>query len=94
VVGLFEDTLPTWLAQHPDPITFVHIDCDLYSSTKTVLTHIGPRVQAGTIIVFDEYMNGLNFYDWPDGEHRALDEADFEWELIGSAVESAAVKVV
>jgi hypothetical protein len=94
VVGLFADTLPKWLAAHPDPIAFVHVDCDLYSSTKTVLTHIGPRLRPGSIIVFDEYFNGDHAADWSDDERRALDEADFGWELIGgSSFESAAIKV-
>ncbi|MDX1508578.1 MAG: class I SAM-dependent methyltransferase, partial [Woeseiaceae bacterium] len=33
VVGLFGDSLPGFLEQHRDPIAFLHIDCDLYSST-------------------------------------------------------------
>src|SRR5215467_450286 len=35
--GLFEDSLPAWLAEHPGPVAFIHVDCDLYSSTRTVL---------------------------------------------------------
>src|SRR5690606_27292453 len=35
--GLFEATLPPFLERHPGPARFVHIDCDLYSSTRTVL---------------------------------------------------------
>ena len=37
VAGLFEDTLPAFLAETDEAIAFVHVDCDLYSSTKTVL---------------------------------------------------------
>jgi predicted O-methyltransferase YrrM len=71
VVGLFEDTLPPFLLEHPDPVAFLHIDCDLYSSTKTVLDHLGPRIRSGSIIVFDEY---FNYPGWEEGEHRAFTE--------------------
>lgn len=33
----------------------IHIDCDLYSSTKTVLNSITPLICDGTVIVFDDF---------------------------------------
>jgi hypothetical protein len=53
VVGLFEDTLPGWTP--PGPIGLVHIDCDLYSSTVTVLQHVGQYLDEGCFLVFDEW---------------------------------------
>lgn len=55
VVGLFEDTLPLFLSEHPEPASLIHVDCDLYDSTKTVLDHLRERIVAGTIILFDEF---------------------------------------
>ena len=38
VAGFFEQTMPSFIAEHRgEKIAFLHIDCDLYSSTKTVL---------------------------------------------------------
>ncbi len=71
VVGWFEDTLPEFLAEHPGQVAFLHIDCDLYSSTKTVLDHVGPRLAPGAVIVFDEY---FNYPGWEQHEHRAWQE--------------------
>jgi predicted O-methyltransferase YrrM len=71
IVGMFEQTLPGFLAGHPDPVAFVHLDADLYSSTTTVLEHLGPRLQLGTVIVFDEY---FNYPGWEEHEHRAWQE--------------------
>ena len=34
VAGLFEDELPGFLARNDEPIAFLHVDCDLYSSTQ------------------------------------------------------------
>jgi Macrocin-O-methyltransferase (TylF) len=68
VVGLFEDTLPLWLAEHPDPVAFVHLDADLYSSTATVFELLEGRLVEGSILVFDEY---FNYPGWPEHEHRA-----------------------
>jgi predicted O-methyltransferase YrrM len=53
--GWFNESLPGWLASHADPIAFVHIDCDIYSSTKAIFDAIGPRLAPGAVIVFDEY---------------------------------------
>lgn len=71
IVGLFEDTLRAFLAAHPEPASFIHIDCDLYSSTRTVLRLCRDRIGAGTVIVFDEY---LNYPGWRDHEHKAFME--------------------
>jgi predicted O-methyltransferase YrrM len=57
ISGLFEDTLPTFLQNNSGDIAFMHIDCDLYSSTKTILDLCQPRIKHGTVIVFDEYLN-------------------------------------
>lgn len=62
--GWFEDTLPSFVLQQT-PLAFVHIDCDLYSSAKTVLTYIDKLLVPGTLIVFDE---------WPWGEEKAFKE--------------------
>jgi hypothetical protein len=71
VVGLFADTLPGFLAAHPGPVALLHVDCDLYSSTATLLEHVGPRLVVGTIVIFDEY---YNFPGWQGHEHRAWRE--------------------
>lgn len=71
VVGWFDQTLPQFLAQHPEPVAFLHIDCDLYSSTSYVLTALADRICEGTVIVFDEY---FNFPGWEQDEHRAWQE--------------------
>ena len=71
VVGLFEDTLPGFLEKHTGPVAFVHVDCDLYSSTVTVLEQLAPRFVEGTVLLFDEY---FNFPGWQEHEHRAWRE--------------------
>jgi predicted O-methyltransferase YrrM len=71
IVGWFDDVLPGFLAEHPGSVDFLHIDCDLYSSTKTVLHLVGPRLRPGSIILFDEY---FNYPGWQEHEHRAWQE--------------------
>lgn len=70
--GLFAETLPLFLETHPGPVRFVNIDCDLYSSTRTVLALLAARIVPGTVIVFDEY---LCTEHWRDDEFRAFQEA-------------------
>lgn len=71
VVGWFAETLPGFLAEHPGPVTFLHVDSDLYSSARTVLEHVGPRLEPGSIVVFDEY---FNYPGWQHHEYRAWQE--------------------
>ncbi len=54
VKGWFQDTVPRWAKSYRGKLSFVHIDCDLYSSTKTVLHHIYPIIDANTVFLFDE----------------------------------------
>ncbi|MQA08429.1 MAG: class I SAM-dependent methyltransferase [Pseudonocardiaceae bacterium] len=71
VVGQFDDTLPGFLDAHRGPVDFVHVDGDLYSSAKTVLELVGPRMRPGCIVVFDEF---FNFPNWQQHEYRAWRE--------------------
>ena len=71
-VGLFSDSLPAFLAAHAGPVKLLHIDCDLYSSTKDVFDGLGDRLGPGSVIVFDEYVMNPN---WKGDEYRAFQEA-------------------
>jgi hypothetical protein len=71
VIGWFETTLPSFVQNHSEPVTFLHIDCDLYSSTKTIFEKIGRQIVAGSVLVFDEY---FNYPGWQDHEHKAFTE--------------------
>jgi len=77
-VGLFADTLPGFAAKHPGPIRFMNVDCDIYSSTKTIFEHLAERIVPGTVIAFDEYLMNPN---WREDEFKAFQEAarDHAW---------------
>ena len=69
--GWFDQTLAPFLDEHGGPVAFVHMDCDLYASSKTVLELIGPRLVPGTVMVFDDY---FNYPNWQAHEFRAFQE--------------------
>src|SRR5437763_2671447 len=70
--GWFEDTLPGFRADNAGAtISLLHIDCDLYSSTRTVFEQLGDLLLAGSIVVFDEY---LNYHGWQHHEFKAWRE--------------------
>lgn len=77
VRGWYDQSLVPWLAKHPDNCAFVHVDCDVYSSTKTVLTLLNPRIVPGTVIAFDEFypwQHSNPYGEWPNHEYLALKE--------------------
>ncbi|HYH21222.1 MAG TPA: class I SAM-dependent methyltransferase [Azospirillum sp.] len=69
--GWFEDTLPAFLDAHEGPVRFVNVDSDLYSSARTVLTGLAPRIRPGSVLVFDEFIGNRT---WKDDEYRAFHE--------------------
>ena len=69
--GWFEDTIPAFREQHPGPVAFLHLDADLYSSTRTVFESLGDAIVAGTVIAFDEF---FNYPGWCEGEYKAFME--------------------
>ena len=72
VKGWFSDTLPVFVKESKiDAISFLHVDSDLYSSAKTIFDSLKEFIKVGTIIVFDEYYNYVN---WKNGEYKAFME--------------------
>ena len=68
-VGLFQDTLPTFLDRKPfRGKTVIHLDADLYSSTLFVLTSAAPVLKKGDILIFDDFGSIRN----PAHEFRAF----------------------
>lgn len=55
IVGLFVETVPAFLADHEGACALIHLDADLYSSTRTVLEALDARIVEGTVIELDEY---------------------------------------
>ena len=85
IPGYYDQTLTdnTLDQKLPDDISLAYIDCDLYSSTVTVLNFLRSRLKHGMILALDDY------YCWSStqmsGERRALVEffADnVDWRLV------------
>jgi hypothetical protein len=97
IVGWFNETLPGFVERHSEPLALLHVDCDLYSSTVTVLDCLRDQIVPGTVIVFDEY---INYPGWQLDEFRAWQEFvsdhGIEYEYIGrvSRHQKVAVRVL
>ncbi|MBM1173547.1 class I SAM-dependent methyltransferase [Microvirga arabica] len=71
IKGWFSETLPSFLERHTGPVSFLHVDCDLYSSTKFIFDTLADRIQPECVIVFDEY---FNYPGWREHEKKAFAE--------------------
>lgn len=72
VKGWFHETLPKFMEAHKsEPCSFINIDCDLYRSTKCVLSLLKDNIRKGTVICFDELVGQIG---WQDDEYKALTE--------------------
>ena len=96
-IGLFDQSLPPFLQKFEDDVAFLHVDCDLYSSTKTIFEALGPRLQPGAIVLFDEY---YNFPNWQQDEFRAFQEfiqasgAEYEYICYSVTGQQVAVRIL
>lgn len=92
--GWFNETLPQWCKVNYDKIAFMHIDCDLYSSTVDILENLVNHLQVGTVVLFDEY---FNYPNWENHEFKAWKEFvvkyHIQYEYIGYARQQVAVRI-
>jgi hypothetical protein len=93
--GWFNETLPRWAQENPGPIAFMHLDADIYSSTKCVFDILGDRIVPGTVLQFDEY---FNYPGWQKGEYKAFNEFveahQVKFEYLGYAKNQVAVRIL
>jgi hypothetical protein len=85
IKGWFKDTLPSFMKkQNYKKVSFLHIDADLYSSTKFILNNLKDHLDKDCVVVFDELVNYPGF-DGDKGELKAFYEfiqenkVDYEW---------------
>ncbi len=84
--GLFDQTLPAWLANHAtDRLKAVHIDCDLGSSAACVLHLLQDHLlQQSPVLLFDEFYNYKGF---EEHEFRAffefIERTGCEFKVLG-----------
>jgi hypothetical protein len=92
--GYFDSSLPQWLNDNPGQVAFIHVDCDLYSSTKTILELLAPRLANGTVILFDEY---FNYPGWEQHEFKAfrefVDARGVKYSYLAFARQQVAVRI-
>lgn len=94
--GWFDDTLPAWAAQHSQrPISLLRVDCDIYSSTKTIFDAVGSMLRPESWILFDEL---IGYRGWREHEYRAfmefLDRSGLGCEYIAYGLTYTLVKLV
>jgi len=109
IKGCFDQTLLPFLKAHREKVSLLHLDADLYSSTKYILDLLVlcHRIDVGTVIVFDELVNFMDFAG-AKSELRALHEwllenpnIEAEWigmngilGNIGTCFEKAALRII
>lgn len=94
--GWFKDTIPNFLEKHKEDFAFIHIDCDIYSSTVDILKNVKSRIVPGTVILFDEL---IGYKAWEQHEYKAFMEfvkennVEFEWIAFVANAGQAACKI-
>ena len=67
--GWFDKTISEY--NNSNEIAFINLDCDIYSSTKTVLDELGNKITTGTIILIDDF---FNYRNWQQHQYKAFQE--------------------
>lgn len=92
--GWFDNSIGPFMEKEKQQLAFLHLDADLYSSTKTVLEMMADRIVPGTILHYDEY---FNYPGWKFGEHKAhrefVQKYNVEVQYLGFSTEQVAMRV-
>jgi O-methyltransferase len=83
VAGYYSSTLVDQDAPRPEQVAFAYVDCDLYSSTREVLTFLETRLRPGGIVAFDDYY--CYAPEGPSGERLAAKHhfgGESRWTLV------------
>ena len=84
IKGWFNETLPGFIQAQNKKVSFIHMDADLYSSTKCIFDTLKDYIDTDCVIVFDELVNYPGF-DGDTGELKAFyefiteNDVDYEW---------------
>jgi hypothetical protein len=84
IKGWFNETLPDFIKNNNKKVSFIHMDADLYSSTKCIFDVLKSYIDTDCVIVFDELVNYPGF-DGDMGELKAFYEfitenkVDYKW---------------
>ena len=93
--GWFDKTLPEFIAAHKEQVSFLHVDCDIYSSTKTIFDLLDKQIGPGTVIQFDEY---FNYPGWLQHEYKAFQEfisrSGLSYEYLGYTYEYSVAVII
>lgn len=73
IKGWFDETLVPFINSQNSNVSFLHMDADLYSSTKYVLNTLQPYLAKDCVIVFDELV-GYPGFEGEKGELKAFYE--------------------
>lgn len=78
IPGWYDQVLTNALKNTIEPPGLIHIDCDIYSSTYTVLSWLRNLIKTGTTFIFDE---------WPVSEYKAWEQTmnGVEVEVVADA---------
>ena len=84
IKGWFHETLLSFIQEQNKKVSFIHMDADLYSSTKYIFEVLKDYIDDDCVIVFDELVNYPGF-DGDTGELKAFYEfitenkVDYKW---------------
>ena len=82
VKGCLNETLYNFIQTQNKKVSFIHMDADLYSSTKCIFDELKDYIDEDCVIVFDEL---INYSGFEEGELKAFYEfinennVDYEW---------------
>jgi hypothetical protein len=79
-VGAFADSVAAVVPSRYAAIALMHLDCDLYESTRDALAHAAPALEDGAMLMFDDWFHYRG--DPRKGQSRAFAEflsAHPEW---------------
>ena len=94
IKGWFDATVPPFFKDLKEPVSILHLDADIYSSTKTVLDAAIPHIQNGTILAFDEFFNypGYQLHEYK-AFYEFIAETGWKYEFLAYSGNQLSVRL-
>ena len=93
IEGWFDETVSLFVKEKKAQVAIAHIDCDIYSSTSTVLNALAPFITKGTLIIFDEF---FNYPGYKNHEYKAffefIEKTGLEYDFVSFAGQQVCVR--
>lgn len=92
IQGRYKNTLPEFFKKNKDKIAFVHLNCQTYEATKSVLNNLPKnKLQKGCVVLIGDY---LGYIGWKVNQFKAWQEYGIKYKYTAFGEKQAIIEIL